>query len=144
MSRDASVTLTWADGEHRFRLAIGQLRELQEKCDAGPAEVLARLSSGKWRLDDVRETLRLGLIGGGLSPGDAHRLTVRYVDERPWLENVQPAQAVLMAALVGAPEEPVGKGAAAEAATGASSASPSPLSTATGRRSDSRRGKSTT
>lgn len=137
MSRDASITIAWADGEHRFRLAIGQLRELQEKCDAGPAEIAARLSNGRWRLNDVRETIRLGLIGGGMAPGDAHKLTVRYVDERPWLESVQPAQAVLMAALVGVPEEPVGneaqggKDAAARAENGATDASPSPLSTAT-------------
>ncbi len=135
MSRDGSITLAWGDGEHRFRLAIGQLRELQEKCDAGPAEIVSRLSEGRWRVNDVRETIRLGLVGGGLAPATAHALTVRYVDERPWLESVQPAQAVLMAALVGVPDEPVGsspgKEAAAEAASEATVASPSPPSTAT-------------
>jgi hypothetical protein len=131
MSRDGSISLTWGDGEHRFRLAIGQLRELQEKCDAGPAEIAGRLADGRWRVNDVRETVRLGLVGGGMAPGDAHKLTTRYVDERPWLESVPAAQAVLMAALVGVPEEPVGKDQAAEAETEApTDASPSPLSTA--------------
>lgn len=131
MSRDGSIDLTWGDGEHRFRLAIGQLRELQEKCDAGPAEIASRLADGRWRINDVRETIRLGLLGGGMAPAEAHRLTVRYVDERPWLESVPAAQAVLMASLVGAPEEPVGNAAAAEAETGAEmAASPSPRSTA--------------
>ena len=130
MSRDGSITLVWGDGEHRFRLAIGQLRELQEKCDAGPAEIANRLADGRWRVNDVRETIRLGLIGGGTAPADAHRLTVRYVEERPWLESVPAAQVELMAALVGAPEEPVGKAEAAEAETGATTdASPSPPST---------------
>ncbi len=130
MSRDGSITLTWGDGEHRFRLAIGQLRELQEKCNAGPAEIAGRLADGRWRINDVRETVRLGLIGGGMALGDAHKLTVRYVEERPWLESVPAAQAVLMAALVGAPEEPVGKDQAAEAETEAvTDASPSPPST---------------
>jgi hypothetical protein len=131
MSRDGSISLIWGDGEHRFRLAIGQLRELQEKCDAGPAEIAGRLADGRWRVNDVWETVRLGLIGGGMPASDAHRLTTRYVDERPWLESVPAAQAVLMAALVGAPEEPVGKDEAAEAETGATTdASPSPPSTA--------------
>jgi hypothetical protein len=130
MSRDGSITLAWGDGEHRFRLAIGQLRELQEKCDAGPAEIAGRLADGRWRVNDVRETVRLGLIGGGMTPGDAHHRTVRYVDERPWLESLPAAQAVIMAALVGAPEEPVGKDQAAEAQTEAPEASPSPPSTA--------------
>lgn len=132
MPRDGSIALTWGDGEHPFRLAIGQLRELQEKCDAGPAEIATRLSDGRWRINDVRETMRLGLIGGGMAPAEAHKLTVRYVDERPWLESLPAAQAVLMAALVGAPEEPVGKDQAAEAETGATDASPSPPSTAPG------------
>ncbi|MFC7399591.1 gene transfer agent family protein [Chelatococcus sp. GCM10030263] len=113
MSSDGSITFPWADGEYRFRLAIGQLRELQDKCSAGPAEIVQRLSIGSWRVDDVRETLRLGLIGGGLKPGDALILIKRYVDERPWLENITPAHVVLMAALVGDPDEPVGKDEAA-------------------------------
>lgn len=110
MSRDGSITLTWGDGEHRFRLPIGQLRELQEKCGAGPPEILHRLATARWRVDDIRETLRLGLIGGGMGPVEALRLMQNYVDppERPWLENAPMAQAVLMAAMVGVPdEEPV-------------------------------------
>lgn len=132
MSRDGSITFVWGDGEHPFRLPIGHLRELQEKCDAGPAEIAGRLANGRWRVDDVRETIRLGLIGGGMTPADAYTRTVRYVDERPLLESVPAAQAVLMAALVGVHEEPVGKGEAAEAETEAATtgASPSPPSTA--------------
>lgn len=133
MSRDASLSLIWGDGEHRFRLPIGQLRELQEKTNAGPAEVLRRLTAGTWRVDDVRETIRLGLVGGGMTPESAYVLTVRYVDERPWGQNVAPAQAILLAALVGAPDEPVGKADAPEAATEANmDASPSEPSTGQG------------
>jgi hypothetical protein len=139
LSRDGSISFVWGDGEHRFRLAIGQLRELQEKTNTGPAEVLRRVSSGLWRVDDVRETVRLGLIGGGMAPGEAYKLVQRYVDERPLRESVQPAQAILLAALVGAPDEPVGKAAAAEAETETTQvgASPSPPSTGSGSLSDS-------
>lgn len=108
MTASAKITLLWGDGDRAFRLAIGQLRELQDKCDAGPAEILGRLSNGTWRVDDIRETLRLGLIGGGATPTDALVLTARYVDNRPLMENVMPAQAVLLAAIVGE-EEPPGK-----------------------------------
>lgn len=107
MVTSAKIKLPWADGEREFRLAIGLLRELQDKCNAGPAEILARLSNGTWRVDDIRETLRLGLIGGGASPTDALVLVARYVDVRPLMENVMPAQAVLLAAVVG--EEEPGK-----------------------------------
>src|SRR6185312_3542608 len=86
--------------EREFRLGIGELRELQGKCEAGPATILARLlafqpqaigmkrpvaknyelgesdpdygadcniysllrtTGNDWRVDDVRETIRLGL-----------------------------------------------------------------------------------
>ena len=54
MSRDASISFDWAGDERRFRLAIGQLRELQEKCSDGPMEIMSRLQGGTWRIDDVR------------------------------------------------------------------------------------------
>ena len=126
MSANGSITLTWGDGEHEFRLAIGQLLELQEKCDAGPAEIASRLHEGRWRINDVSETIRLGLIGGGKKPGEAFTLVKRYVHDRPWLENVMFAQAILMTALVGDPKDPVGKEQAAEDQAG----SPPPSSTA--------------
>lgn len=128
MNGTASITFLWADGDRNFRLPIGQLRELQDKCNAGPAEILSRLSSGAWRVDDIRETLRLGLIGGGMTPIDALVLIGRYVDMRPLLENVVPAQAVLMAAVVGDESDPVGKKKAARTkrkAPGVSSSRPS-------------------
>lgn len=115
MTRSANISLTWADGEHEFRLPIGKLRELQELCDAGPPVVAQRLASGTWKVEDIRETLRLGLIGGGMAPGAALSRIQRYVDERPLLENVKAAQAVILAALVGVDEEPVGEEAAAKA-----------------------------
>ncbi|SEQ32996.1 Phage tail tube protein, GTA-gp10 [Faunimonas pinastri] len=115
MSRHGEVVFPWGDSEHRFRLGIGELRELQDKCNAGPYEVLNRLMTGIWRIDEVRETIRLGLIGGGaLRPTEALVLVARYVDERPLLESVPVAQAIIGAAIMGSPEEPVGKPQAAE------------------------------
>lgn len=114
MSGDASIALKWADGDHVFRLPIGQLRELQEKTGIGPNELLSRLASGTWRIDDIRETIRLGLIGGGKPPISALALCERYVDARPWLENAPYARSILLAALVGVPDDPAGKAEAVE------------------------------
>lgn len=111
-NRNGAVDLDFGDGPHRFRLAIGELEELQEKTGIGPFLLLNRLIGGDWRLADVREALRLGLIGGGMEPIPALNLVRRYVDERPaWLANAALARLVLMAALSGAPEEVPGKGA---------------------------------
>lgn len=110
MSRDARIELDWADGTYAFRLAWGQLIELQEKCDAGPYVVLNRLYGGQWKMEDIVHVVRLGLIGGGTKPADALRLTRAYVEGYPPLDNVLIAQAVLAAGLQGAPEEKVGEG----------------------------------
>lgn len=109
MSRDARITLDWADDSYVFRLAWGQLVEMQEKTDAGPYVVLQRLYDGSWRMADIVEPIRLGLIGGGLEPVKALKLVRQYVQERPPVENVLVAQAVLSAALMGAPDETPGK-----------------------------------
>lgn len=147
MSADGGVTMVWADGEHRFRLAIGQLRELQEKTGVGPQRLYERIFTGDWHVDDLRETIRLGLIGGGAKPTDAVKLVERYVDGRPLNESRVPAQVILVAALSGVPDDVVGKAepenAAPEATVMEPDASASPASTARARSSDSRQGKST-
>jgi hypothetical protein len=140
MSRDASVTLAWGDGEHRFRLPIGQLRELQEKTQLGPLALLRRVLDGGWRLDDLRETIRLGLIGGGMAPVDALGLVARYVDGRPLTESVLPAYRVLQAVIYGTPdmaEDTAGKGEPPPDAATSGDGSTSPLSTEQGPPPDS-------
>lgn len=120
MSRDASVSFEWADGLHTFRLPIGQLRELQEKTGVGPLRLFNRLLDGSWHVDDAREVMRLGLIGGGMEPLEALRLVQRYVDARPLMETQAPALLVMGAALHGTEQEGTpGKEEAPEAATSA-------------------------
>lgn len=102
MAVNGEVTLDWADGQHKFNVA--KLRcylELEEKCNCGVAEIYWRLLNGKWKFNDIRETLRLGLIGAGTDPGRALVLVNRYVDDVPLANNLLHAQAVIMAAIVG-------------------------------------------
>lgn len=128
MSRNASVNLAWADGEYAFRLGIGELEELQEKCDRGPFEIMQRLAAGTWRVAEIRETLRLGLIGGGMPPMEALKLIKRYVDDRPLAHNIQHASAVILAAVLGAPDgEKPGKARAAKIKVPSSQTESSPL-----------------
>lgn len=122
---DASVSAVWGDGDHVFRLGLAQLLELQEKAGAGPMELFLRLRSHRWRVEDLTETLRLGLVGGGLKPADAVALVRRYgPGARPLAESLPLVVEILAAAIV-VPEAPAeGNGEAGEG-TGASQPPPS-------------------
>lgn len=122
----AEVTLDWGDGEYLFRLTINGLIELEEKCSAPFTEVFRRLMAGAYSINDVRETVRLGLIGGGMEPGKALALVRRYVDARPKAESEKAAQAVLGATLFGFEEAPLGKEEAAPSAESPSASTPPP------------------
>lgn len=107
MSRHAEITLGWADAEYCFRLPWAGLIAVQDACDAGPAHILERLSTGMWRVEDIRAVLFHGLVGGGMEREFARKLIGRFVEDAPLNENVLVAQAVLLAALNGAPDDPV-------------------------------------
>lgn len=114
MSRSAEVTLAFAGEDRQFRLPIGRLRALQEKTDCGPMELLSRYVSGTWRVDDLREAILQGLIGGGLSQSDATRLVQTNFDDLPLKEFIGIAQAIVGSAVVGAPDERLGETEAGE------------------------------
>lgn len=155
MSRDASITLDFAGEERVFRLSIGRWRVVQEKCDAGPSELLRRYLTDSWRVDDLREVLRQGLIGGGGPNADVGKIDAllrREFDDLPLLPFVPVCQAIVMASLVGAPDEDEiakdagpGEGDAGAGEPPASPAASSTSATSTARppRSRSRRKPST-
>lgn len=106
MARDARTPpLDWADGTYEFALRWGELVQLQEACDAGPFVILARLGANQWRMEDISNVIRLGLIGGGVEPSKALGLVRNYVESRPPLENASLARAILEVSVMGAPDE---------------------------------------
>lgn len=109
------ITKDFADGAYSFRLAYGQWLELQEAVNCGPLELYVRLLQRGWRIQNIREIVRIGLIGGGQTPADALRLVKRYVEDRPLMENVQLAIEIVAASL----ELPKGVDAPAGEASGA-------------------------
>lgn len=111
MSRTAEIELAWPDTRRKYRLGIGQLRELQEKCNAGPMEILNRLENGRWRVEDLEEIVRLGAVGGGMALADAVVMVERNVAARPLIEAVPWAYKILAAVVVGFEIEPIPGGA---------------------------------
>ncbi len=111
-----AIDLTWAGGEDSFLLTIDLLRALEQRCDAGPMWILARLANQQWRVDDVVSTIRYGIEGGGMSKDAARKKVQQYVEDRPLSLSVLTAQAILMAALYDHGDDRVGE-ATGEAAT---------------------------
>lgn len=105
MSRTARIVISVWDGDYVFALRFGELVRLQDECGCGPMELLNRLQSGRWRVQDREAVLRLGLIGGGMPEPEAHKIMRQHVKPAPALDYLPEAQSVLMAALAGAPEE---------------------------------------
>jgi hypothetical protein len=120
MSGDGSVTLEQWGEPTTFRLAIGEFRQLQDAINRpraelglpslGPSELFRALVALNVWPHEVREVLRLGLIGAGMKGDRALVLIKRHV-EIPGMfkQSCEMACAVLGTALYGVPDDPVGK-----------------------------------
>lgn len=121
------VDLKFADGEYRFALGLSQIHELQTKCGIGIGGLYARVLQGRvpdqpevghplyaaYHVDDLIETVRQGLIGGGegrvnrepvkVTPQRANELVDRYVlgDDVPLSDLWALAAAILYAKIEG-------------------------------------------
>lgn len=105
------VWLEFGDGRYLFKLKLKQIAELQEKSNAGIGSIYARVELGDYWIADLNESIRLGLIGGGLgivneeevvvSASQALKLCERYVEELPLSERWILAQAILRASVMG-------------------------------------------
>jgi hypothetical protein len=110
MSATGTRSIIWANGEDVFCLAkVGLILDLEDKCKAPFAVIMARLENGAWGLNDVRETIRLGLIGGGMNPEKAMAAVRNHVDENPLSHSVLVAYEVVRTVVFGVPDDPVGK-----------------------------------
>ena len=118
MSGDGKLELVWGSGEQIFAYGIGQWRALQENVNrrrlaigaplVGPMDLLNAVKANNAWPDDLRDIIRIGLIGGGMSPRDAHLEMTQHFDGAPPLEHMKPALLVLMAGLAGPPGAPEG------------------------------------
>jgi hypothetical protein len=104
--RLTAISFPWADQEEvTFDLPLGEVRKLQEKTGAGPPVILSRIVNDTWMVDDYRETILQGLLGAKMPAKEAAALVREWVDQRPAKESLIPAQAILLAFIMGAPEK---------------------------------------
>lgn len=77
------AVLFFGDGKHPFLFLAAEWQELQRVTNCGPWEIEARLLSSRCSFAEMRETLRVGLLGGGMTPKAAADLVESYVGKRP-------------------------------------------------------------
>jgi hypothetical protein len=119
MSRTGKVRLFFGDGEHDFRIGVGEAEELDERFSVGLVTVQERVMLV--HVATIREVLRIGLTGGGMKPAAAVALVARHVRDGYFLDAAATAAKVIEAAVKGVPEdmpgEPDGEGAATPSPT---------------------------
>lgn len=101
MNRHGAIDVTWAGGDHTFRLGLAEIEELEASTEMSIFLLHAAVASDLpfARVKHYSEAIRLGLIGGGMPPLEARLMTRKYVDERPLDESVALAKVVLAAAM---------------------------------------------
>jgi hypothetical protein len=161
VSQHGTINLPFGNGEYDFNVAKHkQLFELQDRCGltaigpdgerilipCGPFEIFERLRGHRWREADVREPIRLGLIGGGLEVRDAVKLMTEFVDDQPLGVLAPLAARIVHAAVFGVAGDSVGKKRAGRTSRKAAggTASSAPLNTAPEPRLDLPHATSTT
>lgn len=130
------LTRAFGRDERPFVLNMAGWREVEKVCDAGLGVLAARLAPlvqlieadpdklpggmigavaqgwlGSARIDDVREPILQGLIGGGMTPTEAGILvrTVFDTERAPMLTFARLAFLILQQALIGLEDEPLGE-----------------------------------
>lgn len=98
----SQITQPFADGEYNFALTWDGAIEWEEKTSRslyGTFKFMAEHQSGM--VADVREIIRIALVGGGLAPIRALSLVKRYVEGRPLDESLPVALSAIEAFLFG-------------------------------------------
>lgn len=97
-----SVNLFFGDKERTFKLTPKLIPELERIGGRGIGTMCKSLFAGDFSQVDIRETIRLALIGGGADPKDAATLVTVYADDAPLSQTYPLAVSILEALWFGA------------------------------------------
>ncbi|UHC14423.1 gene transfer agent family protein [Methylobacterium currus] len=103
-----AIDAVFGGRRRKLQLTLGCIGELERICGAGIGEIQLRLAGHRFYAADLRETVRLGLIGGGEDLAGAEALMRFNFDQQPLATHLQLAADLLSAAVAGV--EPEGNG----------------------------------
>lgn len=99
------VRAAFGGRERNFQLRLGEMSELERLCNAGIGEIMARLATHRFSVNDIWEPIRLGLEGAGSSPVEAEALVMRYHPPAyPIADFLSLAVKIVQGAVSGVPE----------------------------------------
>ena len=103
----SKTTQVFGDNEYTFALTWAGAQEWEEKTGRSLYQTFdAMVATKAGFVSDVKEIIRISLIGGGMAPADAFRLVKQYVECRPLSESLPVALAAAEAFLFGTDDEP--------------------------------------
>jgi hypothetical protein len=91
----------FGDGPKVFKLPAKLIRELERTTGCGVGALCRRLFQGDFSYDEIREVIRLSLVGGGTAPEAAEALCAAYIDGAPLSASYPLAVAVMECAWFG-------------------------------------------
>lgn len=92
------------DRERAFTLTPALIAELERSTGAGIGGLARRIPALDYKLHEITEIIRLGLIGGGEHPKAAEALVSTYVVGRPVSETWNVALGIITATMFGEPD----------------------------------------
>ena len=93
----------FAGQERAFDLRIGEIQALERACSCGIFGLLVRLGSHQAYAADIRETVQLGLVGGGETDASSTALIMQEIDGRPLAEHLPLAAEIIKSVIDGLP-----------------------------------------
>ncbi|RCW80929.1 gene transfer agent family protein [Phyllobacterium bourgognense] len=98
----ARITQPFGDGNYDFQFGWKAAIEWEEKFNRSLFGTFNRMHrEGIYLIADIKEIIRLALIGAGTAPVAALKLVERYVEGRPLSENMTLSLQILEAAFFG-------------------------------------------
>ena len=95
----------FGDAERTFKLTPALLVEFERLVGGGAWGTARRMFAGDATTTEVRETIRLSLVGGGENPKRAAELVETYAGATPFAELYALAADIMTAAMLGRPDE---------------------------------------
>ena len=96
-----NCVLHFGDGEYNFKLTLEAIYSLQAATHEGLGFIYRSVLTGTFKIEHIVETVRFGLIGGGMSPKDASGLINTYGDHIPKSDWASLATTILVATMDG-------------------------------------------